>query len=266
MERYATYRSYCLFVRSRDEWVSPSASGRRPFKTHRLILLIDASTMATPTKIKIQAHDSDPSVDPVVVSFPGGVPEESMPKFTWKKNPASANKRGRLVVGRDETCVYRGQSDGMGYDGRRTKLCVGVLNKRTGKLEVYPAAERGTVFTLEQSVPSYRSTLYAAPRQLTASQRRKALFEDFGSQKKRRVLKSQEANVVDSVVGGTDLVLQAMNRKSPGDAANMSESNRKAMEKSKRGTKVSSWIAKTGMNLMLNTVLLTPHSYFHCYL
>lgn len=197
--------------------------------------------MATPTKIKIQVHESDPSVDPIVVSFPGGVPEESTPKFFWKKNPTTVNKRGRTVIGHDETCVYRGQSDGMGYDGRRTKLCVGVLNKRTGKMELYPAAERGTVFALEQSVPSYNSSLYSAPRQFTAAQRRKALFEDFGSQKKRRVLKSQEANVVDSVVGGTDLVLQAMKRKS--GAANMSESNRKAMEESKRGTKVSWWTA-----------------------
>jgi hypothetical protein len=74
-----------------------------------------------------------------------------------------------------------------------------------------------------------------ASDKLTAMQRRKALFEDFGSQKKRKVMKSQEANRVnvESVIGAGSLMMGALK------AGAMSESNRAAMAASKSGTKVS---------------------------
>jgi A49-like RNA polymerase I associated factor len=186
--------------------------------------------------VTIHVKKSDPSVDPIVVSFPGGLPEGCQegsiadpPKFLWRKARDASNKLGRTVVGKDDTCFYQGQSTD--DDHRRTKLCVGILRK--GKLTLYPAAERGSVFCLTQSVPSYVES--EASDKLTAMQRRKALFEDFGSQKKRKVMKSQEANRVnvESVIGAGSLMMGALK------AGAMSESNRAAMAASKSGTKVS---------------------------
>ena len=187
--------------------------------------------------VTIHVKKSDPSVDPIVVSFPGGLPEGCQegstadpPKFLWRKAGEASSKRGRSIVGKDATCLYQGQSN-TDDDHRRTKLCVGVLHK--GKLVLYPAAERGSVFCLTQSIPSYVEA--AASDKLTAVQRRKALFDDFGSQKKRKVMKSQEANMVnvESVIGAGSLMMGALK------AGAMSESNRSAMAASKSGNKVS---------------------------
>ena len=186
--------------------------------------------------VTIKVKEPDPSVDPIVVSFPGGIPEglqegsdADPPKFLWRKI-SETSTRGRSLVGKDSTCLYQGKSDES--NKRLTKLCVGVYHKKTGKLVVYPAAEQGTVFCLSQSIPSYVESI--SDIKLTAVQRRKALFEDFGSQKKRKVMKSQEANIVNvhSVIGAGSLMMTALKHGS------MSESNRTAMEATKSGEKV----------------------------
>lgn len=185
--------------------------------------------------VTIKVKEPDPSVDPIVVSFPGGIPEglqegsdADPPKFLWRKI-SETSTRGRSLVGKDSTCLYQGKSDES--NKRLTKLCVGVYHKKTGKLVVYPAAEQGTVFCLSQSIPSYVESI--SDIKLTAVQRRKALFEDFGSQKKRKVMKSQEANIVNvhSVIGAGSLMMTALKHGS------MSESNRTAMEVTKSGEK-----------------------------
>ena len=85
---------------------------------------------------------------------------------------------------------------------------------------------------MSQSVLSYVDT--KPDEKLNAVQRRKALFDDFGSQKKRRVMRSQEANIVnvDSVIGAGAFMMGALT------TATMSDSNRVAMEATKTGTKV----------------------------
>jgi hypothetical protein len=99
---------------------------------------------------------------------------------------------------------------------------------------VREAASRGTVFALEQSVPEYlkkNGTVDGQPsRNILAYSNQ--LFEDFGSAKKKKVLKSQAANQVDidHVVGageGSAVLQQVMKGES------MSESNRKAIAQSK---------------------------------
>jgi hypothetical protein len=190
------------------------------------------------TKIVVNVQDPDPDVDPIVASFPGGLPEhlegDGAPKFAWRKL-RETSKRGRILVGEDSTCRYQARSEGRGYDGRRTKLCVGLYNKRTGKLTLHQAAEKGTVFCLEQSVRSYQDSATSLPDTMSFMDRRRALFESFGSSKKQRVLKSQEANVVnvDSVVGAGSVMMGAFL-----EGQNMSESNRQALEQAKSGTKV----------------------------
>jgi len=56
------------------------------------------------------------------------------------------------------------------------------------------------------------------------------VFEAFGSQKKKKVLRSQQANIVEmkSVVGAGEGMMKALGKQMDGNM--MSESNRKVME------------------------------------
>jgi hypothetical protein len=186
------------------------------------------------TTIKIQVSENNP----ILVSFPGGLPESlketnagKPPSFVWQKLNEKT-KFGRRVVGRDRHCLYTASAAGMAFDDRRTKMVVGVYNKTRGTLTLRDAATRGTVFALQQSVPSY----VEEKRHMDTgrgSRDKPNVFEDFGSSKKRKVLKSQAANRVDidHVVGagdGSAMVHQIMKGKG------MSESNRMAIEEDRR--------------------------------
>jgi hypothetical protein len=189
---------------------------------------------SAPKKIVIQVETPNVLVDPVVASFPSGIPEhcgtEDGPTFAWRKLQQKS-KKGRSLIGKDETNIYQAASSKK--DAKRlTKLCVGLYNKKTGSLTLHQAAEKGTVFSLSQEVISYKDSSAELPSKMSGADRRRALFESFGSSKKQKVLKSQAANVVnvDAVVGSGNLMAGAL----PG----MSESNRQAMEQQKSGTKV----------------------------
>ena len=200
------------------------------------------STSIQKQKVTIEVEDVDPASNPIVVSFPGGVPDSLQgnstgamgPKFSLEKLHEKS-KFGRRVVGEDKHCTYSAHSQGLGYDDRRTKLCIGVYDKKKGVVVIREAASRGTVYALEQSVPAYlekNGEVQEIPGQ-GMLQYNTALFEDFGSSKKRKVLKSQAANRVeiDHVVGagdGSAVMHQVM------AGSSMSESNRKAIEESKQ--------------------------------
>jgi hypothetical protein len=177
------------------------------------------------------------ATNPIVVSFPGGLPEsvESKsirpPRFLWQRdNPNS--KKARKVVGFDRHCHYSASARGLLFDDRRTKICVGVYDKKRGSFVLHEGATNGTVFSLQQSVPSYIEKNGEVETDPSSNALRPNVFEDFGSQKKRKVLKSQDANRVDinHVIGaGSDsaVVNQIMSGKA------MSKSNKKAIEDSK---------------------------------
>lgn len=195
-----------------------------------------------PVAVKIDVESSSPSDNPVVVSFPSGIPESlqaksragtTVPEFHWERLSKKSTS-GRKVTGQDKHCMYSGTAAGLAYDDRRTKLCVGVYNKKSGQLVIREAASRGTIFALQQSVPSYLEKNGRV--QFTAGQNLlsydNSIYEDFGSAKKRKAIKSQAANRVElsSVVGaGEDSAV--MQQVIMGKA--MSESNRKAIEESK---------------------------------
>jgi hypothetical protein len=216
----------------------------------------------------------DPNEDPIVVSFPGGYPvkeEKEEDRSEKKTNSLTASKHrsslrftqkriranstnGRIVFGHDDTCHYHGLAAGRAYDGRRTKLCVGVYHPKTKTLTVTLAAEKGTVFTLQQSLPRYVTKTSFNKKVLgqeeekeeeghikrkkslaTPMERYQALYRDFGSNKKQKVLRSQEANrvSVDSVVGAGTLMKNAFHSQTK-----MSDSNRKALNENHQGQKV----------------------------
>jgi hypothetical protein len=156
-------------------------------------------------------------------------------KFAWQKLRENSSI-ARKVVGQDKHCLYNASSKGMMYDDRRTKLCVGVYDKKRGVLMIREAASRGTVYSLEQTTPTY-----LVNNELSQSRTVEDIlaggtnvFEDFGSSKKRKVLKSQAANrvEVDHVVGageGSAVVQQVTQGKF------MSESNRRALAATRNG-------------------------------
>lgn len=179
--------------------------------------------------------------NPIVVSFPGGLPESvesksiKPPRFLWQKANENS-KNARKVVGFDRHCHYSASARGMLFDDRRTKICVGVYDKKRGSIVLHEGATRGTVYALQQSVPTYIEKSGKVGTDPSSNSARPNIFEDFGSQKKRRVLKSQAANRVDvdHVIGaGNDsaVVNQIMN----GQA--MSESNKLAIQDSKYADK-----------------------------
>lgn len=200
---------------------------------------VDSSSLARQSdSVKIQVETSSSTDNPIVVSFPSGLPESlqpgapssaSHPSFHWQKlNKKSAS--GRKVIGEDKYCTYSSSAAGLGYDDRRTTLCVGVYDKQSGIVVIREAAARGTVFALQQSIPSYLEKngtvgFQAGQNLLTYSNQ---VFEDFGSAKKRKVLKSQAANRVEIAnVVGAGAESAVMQQVIQGES--MSESNRKAI-------------------------------------
>jgi A49-like RNA polymerase I associated factor len=202
-----------------------------------------ASSATTTATIRVEVAESNPAANPIVVSFPGGMPQaaggsegssSSLPKFYWQRLNEKS-KSGRKVVGIDRHCTYEAYAKGLAFDDRRTKLCVGVYDRKRGVVTIHEAASKGTVFSLRQSVPSYNTNggghIETKPGE--ASINRSQVFEDFGSSKKRKVLKSQAANQVDidNVVGageGSAMVDQIMSGRG------MSKSNKEAIEESRR--------------------------------
>ena len=153
-------------------------------------------------KVVIEVAKSKKQSNPIVVSFPGGLPESvgnhsvKPPQFVWQKSNENT-KTGRRVVGYDRHCLYSASAPGLLYDDRRTKLCVGVYDKKRGSVVLYEGATNGTVFSLQQSVPAYiEKNCGHLETDPSSSALRPNIFEDFGSQKKKKVLKSQAANRV----------------------------------------------------------------------
>ena len=118
-----------------------------------------------------------------------------------------------------------------------------VYNKKAGTLRVMPAAERGTVFALDQAVKGYAPAVAhgsltvgsgraedeegRATRVMAAADRAQLLVESFGSKKKQKVMASRAANKVDisRLVGSGDAMVADVARQE-----GISLDNKKRME------------------------------------
>jgi hypothetical protein len=208
------------------------------------------------SQLRIEVAESSSSSNPVVVSFPTGVPPSMAavsssssttrtvrfeddsngpkpPVFTWTKVRKSSSK-GRIIHGSDETCTYIASNEGKGYDGRLTKFYVGLYHKPTSSVKLIPASEKGTVFAMGQAITDYNDSKSMNFRNLSIAERRRMVFESFGSQKKKKVMRSQQANVVEmkSVVGAGEGMMKALGKQM--DDNKMSESNLKVMKELKK--------------------------------
>jgi A49-like RNA polymerase I associated factor len=212
----------------------------------------EPSVMSTQARIQVEASSSSSSSSSsccCVANFPGGLPSSlrrtteergrtlqnggggggdpnDVPRFavrdTSKKGKSGGVSRSKgasgaepatslVVVGKDSTCHYAGNV----VDASRSRMCVGVYDKHTSTLTLYPAATA----SLQQSVIRYqpRASNGSAAASAAASASSssggaagvpvamKTLVGEFGSVKKQRAYKSQEANRVhlENVVGST---------------------------------------------------------------
>jgi len=216
----------------RVQLIMPSKSTKSPKKGRS-----PAQSHLQKVTLKVEAVDS--KFDPVVVSFPGGLPESvasnqgTQTKFHIEKLSHKSSS-GRRVTGFDQHCTYTASARGLENDNRRTKLVVGIYDKKKKVVVLRQAAAQGTVFAMEQSVPSYieKNGPVVTEKGAGLLMYNSSLFEDFGTAKKKKVLKSQAANKVDisHVVGG-GAGSAVMNTVMKGEA--MSESNKRAIEESK---------------------------------
>eukprot|EP00970_Alexandrium_tamarense_P020161 scaffold14911_cov186-Alexandrium_tamarense.AAC.3 len=233
-----------------------SPSKKSPKKRKHASVKNDALPPAT-TSIRVEVTEENKEYDPVVVSFPRGVPTSisnpngddadgddgnpggrlSPPKFTYSKLKASSS-RGRRVTGSDESCSYSAFCAGRGHDNRLTKLYVAVLDKRNKTLKLIPSAEKGTVFALDQEVKAYTPNVSSSSmgvgggndgssKAVSASNRVQMLVESFGSKKKQKVMASRAANVVNinSVVGAGNVMMDSVVKQ----GGMISEGNREAL-------------------------------------
>lgn len=220
------------------------------------------------SQLRVQVAESSPTTDPIVISFPAGLPgsmtpsssstgaERSIrfddedededengnsnsnssskpPVFTWTR-ARTVSSKGKIIHGSDDTCTYISSNDGRGHDGRLTKFYVGVYHKPTSTLKLITSTEKGTVFSMDQSVTNYHDSKSLDFRNMSYRERRKLVFESFGSTRKKKTLKSQAANVVEmkSVVGAGKGMMHALEKQMNNNL--MSESNKKVMTELKQ--------------------------------
>jgi hypothetical protein len=150
------------------------------------------------------AEPTNPTTSPIVVSFPGGCapPSDNEPSWpiifhAFQRSPHST--RGLLLRGTDEKCTYVSSNQGRGYDNRKTKTLVGVFNPQQKSLVLYLAAQRGTVFPMQQFLSNTidATVTYNNPK-LSWEARNSELHHAFGSSRKQKYLKSVSANKVDA--------------------------------------------------------------------
>jgi hypothetical protein len=228
--------------------MAPSATKSAKKRKH------EASSQDTSsTQYKVEVTPNDPAHDPVVVSFPRGVPSsllhrdddtasssnQLLPHFTYSKLKPTSDK-GRTITGSDDTCTYFGSSSGKRNDGRLTKLYVVAVNKKAKTLTLIPAAENGTIFSLEQTVKSYKPLLSDSVMlgggSIAAKDRVNLLVESFGSKKKQKVMSSRAANIVNinNVVGAGDVMMDSVVNQNSGEGMVISEENREILMDGKK--------------------------------
>ena len=190
----------------------------------------------TAFQVKVEVCKSDPHKEPLVVNFANGAPpkkEIMLPSFdVYYLNPA--NQAGKYLHGTDEKCTYLASTLGVKFDGRSTKLLVGIYDKQENTLKLQNAAEMGSVFALTQHLTSKltkQPTATSTRAYMSHTAARDALYSDFGSVKKKKLIKSQLANQIDitSVVANQAAV----------DAIKIREVNKSEIEEQLQENEVS---------------------------
>ena len=189
---------------------------------------------AASSKVKVEVATNNLDFDPVVVSFPRGVPnsiasstslgddddgggDDAEPPLRFlRSKPKSSSSRGTLITGEDDHCTYTASASGRGHDGRLTKAYVCVYDKKAGTLRLVQSAERGTIFALDQCAKEYTPKINGAGGEETGTRstqdQLQLLVDSFGSRKKQKVMNSRASNQVNihSVVGTGGVMMDSV--------------------------------------------------------
>jgi hypothetical protein len=189
---------------------------------------------AASSTVKVEVAANNLDFDPVVVSFPRGVPysiasstslgddddgggDDAEPPLRFlRSKPKSSSSRGTLITGEDDHCTYTASASGRGHDGRLTKAYVCVYDKKAGTLRLVPSAERGTIFALDQCAKEYTPKINGAGGEETGTRstqdQLQLLVDSFGSRKKQKVMNSRASNQVNihSVVGTGGVMMDSV--------------------------------------------------------
>ena len=126
-----------------------------------------------------------------------------------------------------------------------TKSYVCVYDRRERTLRLYPTAERGSIFALEQRTRAYDDDNATTSmggevgggnsNTMSASDRAQLLVDSFGSRKKQKVMNSRAANRVNvhSVVGSGDAMMRSVT-----EQRGISNENRRVMMEERGNEKV----------------------------
>jgi len=153
---------------------------------------------------------------PNLTKFPSGLPSDTdaviFQNYTLGggNNNNKKSKKAKVLLGKDDTCSYIAERATHRTSTALNKVAIGIYNPETKVLQLHPTTH---VYRLSQRVNGYKSAISSGgdtdtPAVDSYNERRAALFDAFGSTKKKRVLKSMAANVVavDSMSEANDLM------------------------------------------------------------
>jgi hypothetical protein len=148
-------------------------------------------TSSMPKSKKVVIKVAEPSDHPLLVSFPLGVPEDaSKMKVTVGRKGTEKNMK-TMVVAEHNSLTYKGTDFGeTSYKKNNFNYAVGVLSA-DGTLTLHPT---NNVFVLRPKVENNQVPEDIA--KITATERRDALTNEFGSKKRKRALAAEKSNII----------------------------------------------------------------------
>jgi hypothetical protein len=131
--------------------------------------------------------------NPILISFPAGVPGSSEDiKITAMRNK-SGKKRKHIVEGKLQNISYQGCD--FGVHSASNDLCnyaVGIVNEHTKKMQVVPIHHPFVLSIANKDIQSDNNHV----SQMTNFERKQSLTEAFGSKKKQRAMKAAASNTI----------------------------------------------------------------------
>ena len=181
----------------------------------------------------------DGSEGPVLVRFPSGVPPLADTELTLQKTTSKRPRlksRRRLVAEVTDNCQF--VAENFGHHASKTidpcSYAVAVYDRKTHTLKVHPVK---TTFTMSLQVHTNKVTQNDSLSQLTNRAKRQLLVNEFGSRKRKRDQKAQQATQItsDNIAGGEAVKKMLARTASDLGTSSSSRSNQElALEESRR--------------------------------
>ena len=166
--------------------------------------------------VKVRVQEPKPTQEgPVIARFPGGAPPLEETDLEYLANQSSGPRQQgqrRLVAAVTNKCHYIGENFGK-HSSSALDPCsyaIGVFDRETSTLTVHPVKDTYTMnLEVQTSTDVHEDTLSG----MSNRSRRQLLVNSFGSRKRRRDQKAQEASQINSTnISGGDAVHALLKR------------------------------------------------------